>query len=192
MGKWFESAGPDPEGRKCDVDENEIEIVRSGNRVTPIGWVYGEYLDCNKEGGSGFERVFSFLKGWIVYDCQPIQQFPQAKIKDKDPVVNTSVLLVYDENRERFGGMEVQHQLASGAIHKRSERYRDFKASVAGSEDITSYKWTGILATNRSISMKGELRVVADLPNETRYTEQLTANGKLDWAGIWSCREHSP
>jgi hypothetical protein len=37
MGKWFESAGPDPEGRKCDVDENEIEIVRSGNRVQVAG-----------------------------------------------------------------------------------------------------------------------------------------------------------
>jgi hypothetical protein len=83
--------------------------------------------------------------------------------------------------------MDMHHELKSGTVHKRHEQYRDYKTTVSESEDVTSYKWTGVFAINRSISMKGELTVVADMPSETRYTEEMIANGKLDWAGIWSC-----
>ena len=91
------------------------------------------------------------------------------------------------KGRERFLGMEVHHELKSRTVHKRHEQYRDYKTAVSESADGASYRWTGVLAINRAISMKGELTVVADMPSETRYTEEMIANGKLDWAGIWSC-----
>ena len=43
------------------------------------------------------------------------------------------------------------------------------------------------LAANHSLSMKGEFIESGEGAEVSSYTEQLTANGKLDWVGVWSC-----
>ena len=174
--------------RVLDYSENQSWMfVGKDEDRSPIGWVYGEYLDCKANTTGGDWSFLSFLNGLIAYDCSLIRHFPESQKEDKDPVIGTTVIIAYDERRERFLGIEVHHELKSGTVHKRHEQYRDYKTAVSESKDVTSYKWTGVFAINRSISMKGELTVVADMPSDTRYTEEMIANGKLDWAGIWSC-----
>jgi hypothetical protein len=82
--------------------------------------------------------------------------------------------------------IEVIHRLASGEIRRRNDQYRDIKTSVRTGEDSVTWSWTGILATNTSLSMKGEL---SGGEGQYSYSEQMTANGKLDWAAVWSCHE---
>jgi hypothetical protein len=47
-------------------------------------------------------------------------------------------------------------------------------------DDGGSWKWTGVRTTNRSLSMKGELRSAAG-EESSQYSEELTANGQLNW-----------
>jgi uncharacterized protein len=147
---------------------------------SPIGWVFAEYIDCRADNDRGDEPPAE------VYHCSLTRTFPETHRIDKDPVVSTTVIVSYDDRRKRFLGMEVHHHLQSGIVHKRHEQYSNYRTSADEGGDTASYKWTGVLANNRSISMKGELTVQPDLP--MRYTEEMTANGKLDWVSIWSCR----
>jgi uncharacterized protein len=156
---------------------------------SPIGWAFGEYLDCRANVGSGDWSFLSFRDGLTGYDCYLGRKFPETPKQDKDPVVGTTVVVPYDEKRERFLGMEVNHRLQSGAIHKRHEQYRDYKTSVKTYDESVSWKWTGVLAINRALSMKGEM-TGGEGDENYYYSEELTANGQLDWVGIWSCREH--
>jgi hypothetical protein len=99
--------------------------------------------------------------------------------------VETTVLVTYDERLAGFRSIEVHHRLESGIVHKRHEQYRHYKTSVQTGEEGASWKWGGVLASNSALSMKGEF--IAGESETSFYTEQLTANGKLDWVGIWSC-----
>jgi hypothetical protein len=85
----------------------------------------------------------------------------------------------------------VHHRLESGVIHKRHEQYRNYRTSFKRGEDSISWRWTGILATNRALSMNGEFIEAGEGAATSFYTEQLSANGKLDWVGVWSCYEHN-
>lgn len=60
--------------------------------------------------------------------------------------------------------------------------------SVKSGEDSTTWSWTDVLATNKALSMKGEL---TGGEGKYSYTEQLTANGRLDWVAVWSCVERA-
>jgi uncharacterized protein len=162
-----------------DADKTWAFVGRSEDR-SPVGWVYTKYLDCRTSGTA--QRAMA--PRVIRYDCDLTRQFPDRRKRDKDPVVGTNVILTYDGGR--FTGMDVYHQLESGVIHKRSEQYRDFKSTTYGFDDGGYWRWTGVLATNRAISMKGQLSVSGD---EYDYTEQQTANGNLSWVAIWSCHE---
>jgi hypothetical protein len=110
------------------------------------------------------------------------KRFPEPQQQEKDPVVGTTVTVAND----RPPKIEVIHRLASGEIRRRNDQYRDIKTSVRTGEDSVTWSWTGILATNTSLSMKGEL---SGGEGQYSYSEQMTANGKLDWAAVWSCHE---
>jgi uncharacterized protein len=145
----------------------------------PVGWVFTEYLDCKSNG-----TEHAIAPGLMRYDCGLTRQFPGARKRDKASVVGTTVLIAYEG--ERFVGMDVSHELQSGVVHKRSQQYRNFKISTYGFDDGGYWRWTGVLAKDRSISMKGQLSVSGE---EYDYTEQQTANGNLTWVAIWSCHE---
>ena len=148
----------------------------------PIGWVYREYLDCmpsNRNDSS------SLLPRFTSYICYVLHDFQVPQKPDKDPVIETTVIVTDDDRLARFRGIEVQHKLQSGMIHKRHEQYRNYRTSIQTGREGASWNWTGVLASNPAISMKGGL--VAGESGTVFYTERLTANGKLDSAGIWSC-----
>jgi uncharacterized protein len=155
---------------------------------SPIGWVYGEYLDCKATGN---DDSFAPLRGFTAYDCYVLHEFPATSKLPQDPVIATTVYIVSDETRARLRDIEVHHRLQSGVIHKRHEQYREYRTSLKRGEDSITWRWTGILATNRALSMKGEFIAFGEGTQSNFYSEQLTSNGKLDWVGVWSCYEHN-
>jgi hypothetical protein len=140
---------------------------------SPVGWVFSEYIECQQSLGVISSSSFA---------CYLIKQFPEPQQQEKDPVVATTVIVPNGGQPK----IEVLHRLASGEIHKRNDQYRDIRTTVRTGEDSVTWSWTGILAINNSLSMKGEL---TGGEGQYSYSEQLTAKGKLDWVALWSCRE---
>jgi hypothetical protein len=148
---------------------------------SPVGWVFTEYLDC-KDGSHTSRQA-------TTYSCSLVRQFPKREKEEKDPVIGTTVIVAHDNIKHNVLDIEIQYKLRSGIIHKRHEQYRDYKTSITRGEDSTSWRWSGVLAINHSLLMKGEFieSVEGAEISSASYTEQLTANGRLDWAGVWSC-----
>jgi uncharacterized protein len=145
---------------------------------SPIGWVYREYINCR-----GTVESFS-----TAYACYVVHSFPEPKKQSEDPVIDTMVFI--RDNGRGARNIEVHHELRSGAVHKRHEQYSDYRTQFKQAEGGGgSWTWTGVLATNRSLLMKGELILQPEGTESAIYTEQLTANGKLDFVSIWSCYE---
>ena len=74
-----------------------MDVVGKDEDRSPIGWVYGEYLDCKANTTGGDWSFLSFLNGLIAYDCSLIRHFPESQKEDKDPVIGTTVIVAYDE-----------------------------------------------------------------------------------------------
>jgi SH3 domain-containing protein len=167
-----------------DYSKNKPWIFVGSEDRAPIGWVHGEYIDCKRVSvSSDSYRAFASAGG--SFTCSLIRGFPDRLKPDKDPVVGTTVIIAYDE-KSQFTGMEVQHELQSGAVRKRHEQYRNYRTSRKSYEEGASWSWSGNLKSNPDLSMKGEL---AGGEGTYYYTEELKANGTLDWAGTWSCVE---
>lgn len=111
-----------------------------------------------------------------TYNCSLIRAFPEPDSNERNPVTSTTVTISGNSR------IYVQHTLASGVVKTRNDQYaQNYKQTSENYDEGQIVQWTG---KHHSSSMKGQFT------NDTGtayYSEELRDDGKLSWAGVWSC-----
>jgi hypothetical protein len=120
------------------------------------------------------------------HECFPLHKAPDTPGSEEDPVIETTVSVVHDAATDELLSLQVQHRSRAGNLSRRDEEYGSYAISVeGGDESATTWKWSGVLASNPAFSMTGRLMVLED--ETAYYIEEMTSSGKLEWVAIWTC-----
>src|ERR1700730_2180744 len=114
--------------------------------------------------------------GEVEYLCNLIKEIPALK-PERNPVVDTRVVVFPKRHR-----MKIFHTFKNGETFERSEQYDNFTVRFR-----QGWIWTGVLKSDHSVSMKGELQAEEYGSDHANYFEEQKEGGTLKWAATWSC-----
>ncbi len=119
----------------------------------------------------------------ISVECAGFRTTPPETI-DRDPVVKTSVELIFMPGKNQPLSFTVGQATLAGNTYERTNQYRDIRSWSNRAGDY----WSGVSIINPRLTMTGQL-----VYDETRgiaarrYIEKLFVNGKLERTTTSTC-----
>jgi hypothetical protein len=116
-----------------------------------------------------------------VYQCFPT----------KSDGTQTEVMLDHaNDSKGLHLYMEIAHKLNNMTVNRQEQYAKQFKVTkkILCEGECVSWKWSGVLVRNPSVTMIGTLDGVE---THTSYGEEQFTNGKLSSVSNWSCKNES-